>query len=72
MKKNEQSLPSPGDLPSLGIEPGSPIAGGFFISWATREAQETCGTHLVKHTNIWIMGVPEGEGEEREKEYLKK
>ena len=25
-----------------------------------------CGTHMVKHTNLWIMGVTEGE--EREKE----
>ena len=32
-------LPSPGDLPNPGIEL-SHIAGGFFTSWATREAQE--------------------------------
>ena len=37
-------FPSPGDLPDLGIEPGSPAlqadtctAGGFFINWAMRE-----------------------------------
>ena len=31
--------PPPGDLPVPGIEPRSPrIAGGFFTSWATREA----------------------------------
>ena len=30
--------PSPGDLPNLGIEPVSCIAGGFFTHWATWEA----------------------------------
>ena len=31
-----------GLFPTQGLNPGqvSPIAGGFFISWATREAQE--------------------------------
>ena len=32
-------IPSPGDLPEPGIQPGAPaLRGGFFISWATREA----------------------------------
>ena len=35
---SEWLCPPPGDLPNPGIE--SIIAGGFFTSWATREAQE--------------------------------
>ena len=29
-----------GIFPIQGLNPGLPIAGGFFTSWATREAQE--------------------------------
>ena len=42
------SFPSPGELPNPGIEPRSPtIAGGFFTSWATREAHSTRIKHLI-------------------------
>ena len=35
---NALPFPSPGDLPDLGIELGSPaLAGRFFTNWATRE-----------------------------------
>ena len=34
------AFPSPGDLLNPGIERVSRIAGGFFTSWATREAEE--------------------------------
>ena len=39
--------PSPGDLPSPGIEPGSShMTGRFFTIWATREALSEIWTHF--------------------------
>ena len=36
--------PPPGILPSQGLNPGLPIAGGFFTIWATRETH--CTTYI--------------------------
>ena len=41
-------FPFPGNLPNPGIKPRSThIAGGFFTSWATREAQEYLSGKLI-------------------------
>ena len=45
-------FPTPGDLPNPGIEPASPaLAGRFFTSWATREAQ----VFIYKFINLYII-----------------
>ena len=45
-------LPSPGDLPNLGIEPTSPVlAGGFFIHWAI-------GKHLANSCGLIAKSCP--------------
>ena len=42
-------FPPPGDLPNPGIEPRSlTSAGGFFTTWATREAQRCVSVRLLQ------------------------
>ena len=43
-------FPPPGDFPDLGIKPMSPtLAGGFFTTGATQEAQHTCRFSSLLH-----------------------
>ena len=51
---SELPFPSPGDLPNPGIEHAFPaLAGGFFTSWATREAPWGMTASLITRATIY-------------------
>ena len=55
---NKLPFPSPGDLPDTGIKPkslmSSVLAGGFFTTSATWEAQVTHNMYAIKHAPTCI------------------
>ena len=61
-------LPSPGDLPDLGMEPESPaspaLAGRFFTTSATWEALSIDGFLLAYQYTGWSTNASQGAGEE--------